>query len=126
MMVVVTTIIVNFSIIFYIKYLAVEAVTGTEYVRGKQYTGLSPESLANLLVTVSIMLANQGLRQAIRALVENEHHKTYSSQNYYKTRKIWRSQFIIKGILPAAVAISLMDFYGTNGFIYTITTLMLT
>ena len=126
MMVVVATIVTNFAIIFYIKYLALEAITGSSYVRGNQYTGLSPQSVANLFVTVSIMLANQGLRHAIRALVENEHHKTYSSQTYYKTRKMWRAQFIIKGILPAAVAISLMDFYGTNGFIYTITTLMIT
>ena len=78
-----------------------------------------------MFVAAIILTINAILRIILRGLIDLEGHKTYSSREYAKIRKIWRSQFFIEGPLLVAVSLSIVDFYGPNGFIYAIGSVML-
>lgn len=115
---------INFLIIFFIKYWA-----GNLLLNGRlDRRGSSGEVewTINFLLGLIILLVNSSLRQLIREMIMQERHSSYHSQDRTKIRILWRAQFVNKGVLVALAAICLMDFYGPNGFIYTIFSIMIT
>lgn len=115
----------NVIIIWYLKRWGNERINK---FRGEQATKFNQTTipfLLNTIQTLVIMYVNMGLRQALRQLIGFEAHHTYSERDAEKCRRIWRAQFTIKALLPCSVSFFLMDFFGNNGFIYSIMNLMI-
>jgi hypothetical protein len=128
MVVIIFVTFLNFIIIFFIKYWAANILLdgSLEGSMDRRGSNNGVEWLINFLLSLIILLFNSSLRQFVREMIMQERHSSYHSQDLKKIRILWRAQFVNKGILIALVAICLMDFYGPNGFIYTIFSIMIT
>ena len=115
---------VNFVVIFFLKFWAANLILNGQANRRNSSSGV--EWTINFLLGLVVLSANSGMRQGIRELIRLERHSSYHSQDRTKIRKLWRAQFINKGVLIAVAALCLLDFYGPNGFIYTIFSIMIT
>ena len=76
--------------------------------------------VANGLVSTIINLVDLGLQWLFIKVSSFEKHSTITILERNVTRRIWKTQFVTSGLIPAAIAILLLNFYGAGGMIYTI------
>ena len=78
------------------------------------------EYLANIMVSGIITIIDYIIQWVFGYLGKHEKVTTISDNKRNLTRKIWKMQFVASGIIPAAVAVILMNWYGNGGMTFTI------
>ena len=71
-------------------------------------------------VAIVVLLIDYFLQYLFYKLSRFERHSTITVTERNVTRKIWGMQLVASGLIPAATAILLLNWYGSDGLLYTI------
>lgn len=108
-----------FIVILAIKFGGL-AITGGINKRSNNDDGPWVGYGANGLIALIIIIIDYLLQYLFLKISRFERNVTITVTERNVTRKIWLMQFVASGLIPAVVAILLLNWYGPDGMLYTI------
>lgn len=118
-------IMLNFWIILMIKFEGVRIAETRENEDILPRLPISYEMTVNLVIALVIFAINQLMRLFLKLLAAYESKNTFTSRELMITHKLWKVQFVTAVFMPVGASLGLMDTYGKNGLIYTMTAVMM-
>lgn len=118
-------IIFNFWVILMIKFEGVRISETREDEHLMPNLPISYEMTVNLVIALVVFAINQIMRQVLKLLANFEKKNTYTARELMITHKLWKVQFVTAVFMPVGAAIGLMDTYGKNGLIYTMSAVLI-
>ena len=121
MLLIVIVMIANFFIIYKSKNLLARILSAKSGDRqGLKYNSVLVTFVGNTVMAMSTLILNTILGKLITYMIDFNGLPSETNFTLTKVKLIWRSQFVMKAIIPAVAASLVLDIYGQNGYIYTV------